>query len=338
MVLNPCVPGVRAGFPGRTLSVGRVLSDSLASSMASPLPDPSSPDADRINGAADGPPEEPAADTESVGTVLRRETHRQHVRQIRDLTLALAVAEQRERTRIAQRLHDHLQPLIHGARMWAEAGRDAATGRAAHGLEDDPLDHIIGLLDEALQATRSLTVDLHPPALRTDGLAPALEWLADHMAETHGLTIGLALDPALSVSPGNLRMVLFDAARELLFNVVKHAGVRSATLTVEVGLLPRRPEEAPAEAASVVRIEVADAGCGFDPSAVAPSAEGDARLGLASVCERIHGVGGSVDIDARPGRGTCVCLRVPLPTDGRGSDGRGSDPGRSDPRRRENGR
>ncbi len=275
--------------------------------MASPLPDPSSPDADRVNGAADGPPEEQAADTESVGTVLRRGHHRQLIRQIRDLTLALAAAEQRERCRIARLLHDHLQPLIHGARMWAETGRDAANGRPTNGRSDDalgvsdePLAHIIELLDEALQATRTLSVDLHPPVLRSDGLGPALEWLADHMAETHGLTVDLVLDPGLAVPNGDLRILLFAAVRELLFNVVKHARTRSATLT--------------AEAASVVRIEVADAGCGFDPSGGATRAETDGGLGLASVCKRIQGIGGSVRVDAAPGRGTCIGLHVPLPS------------------------
>jgi len=288
--------------------------------MASPLPDPSSPDADRVNGATDGPLEEQAADTESAGAVLRRGYHRQLIRQIRDLTLALAAAEQRERCRIARLLHDHLQPLIHSARMWAETGRDAANGRPTNGMSGEALGHVIELLDEALQATRTLSVDLHPPVLRSDGLGPALEWLADHMAETHGLTVDLVLDPGLAVPNGDLRILLFDAVRELLFNVVKHARTRAATLT--------------AEAASVVRIEVADAGCGFDPSGGATCAEIDGGLGLAGVCERIQGIGGSVRVDAAPGRGTCIGLHVPLPSPLETDD---ADPGPGTGRNHENG-
>jgi two-component system CheB/CheR fusion protein len=219
---------------------------------------------------------------------------------MRDLALALTTTEQRERARISQILHDHLQPLIHGAKMWAEVARDEPDTTPA-----DALARIVALLDEALAATRSLAVDLSPPVLHGQGLAAAYEWLADHVADRHGLQVRLALAPDLAVEPGDLRTLLFDVTRELLFNVVKHAGVDTAGLAAitkgSAGATDR-----------TVCIEVTDEGRGFDPSAIGPAPDPDGGFGLPSIRERIGLLGGTVTIDAEPGRGTRVCVRAPL--------------------------
>jgi signal transduction histidine kinase len=237
----------------------------------------------------------------------------ERTRQVRELALALTTAEQQERMRISQILHDHLQQLIHGAKMWAETGRDEPDT-----APPETLDRIIDLLDDALDTTRSLTVDLSPPVLRSDGLVAAFHWLADHVADTHGLHVLLDLDDDLVIPQDDLRTLLFDVTRELLFNVVKHADTRTATLSAQA--VGRDAEAASgllseADAGEAVVLEVADEGSGFDPSTISEASDPDGGFGLYSVRERIDLIGGRVAIDSAPGQGTRVQVAVPLPAD-----------------------
>jgi signal transduction histidine kinase len=215
-------------------------------------------------------------------------------KQVRELALALTTAEQQERSRISELLHDHLQQLIHGARIWAET-------LAQEGLEASPEapDRILDLLDEALETTRSLTVELSPPVLQEQGLPAALDWLAQHVAETHHLRLELDVSENLQVPAEDLRTLLFRSVRELVFNVVKHADVDTATLRA------RRTDAGCA-------IDVIDDGRGFDPEAVEAN-DPEGHFGLFSVHERLNLVGGHLTIDSAPGEGTHARIEVPLP-------------------------
>jgi signal transduction histidine kinase len=242
--------------------------------------------------------------------------------QVRDLAIAVTTAEQRERNRISQILHDHLQQIIHSAKMWAElAVSDPST-------REEGLPRLIELLDEAQETTRTLTVELNPPILEKEGLAPALEWLADHMAERHGLDVELDVGPSFRIPNPDLRPLLFQLTRELLFNAVKHADVDRATVHARIETLSSSaPPGIPLHTAAVgevmdetagengdappvggrVCIVVEDEGAGFDPDAT-----GENGHGLVSIRERLDLVGGTCHIDAAPGRGTRVILTAPL--------------------------
>jgi len=214
--------------------------------------------------------------------------------QVRTLAIALTTAEQRERTRISQILHDHLQQLLHGAQMWASL-------LATEDQESPPEapSRITELLRDAIETTRSLAVDLSPPVLRDEGLIPALEWLADRMHERHGLTVDLNVAQNLSVPEAELRDLLFRVTRELLFNVVKHAGVSTATVQVS-------------SATDACTVEVVDEGTGFDPSRLGTHIDSENHFGLVSARERLSLVGGDLSIDTSPGKGTRVSVQVPL--------------------------
>jgi signal transduction histidine kinase len=212
---------------------------------------------------------------------------------IRQLALALTTAEQRERARISELLHDHVQQLIHGARIWADT--------LADGLDRAPpeaLERLSTLLDEAIEATRSLSVELSPPVLQKQGLLAALDWLATHVADTHNLTLTLDLPDALKVPEEDLRTLLFRSLRELVFNVAKHAEVDTAHLRV------RRKN-------GTCVAEVWDEGAGFTPDTLDDAAPND-HFGLFSIRERIDLVGGSFSIESTPGEGTHATITVPL--------------------------
>jgi signal transduction histidine kinase len=91
-----------------------------------------------------------------------------------------------------------------------------------------------------------------------------------------------------------LRAFLFEAVNELLMNVVKHAGVDKAEV-----ILSRSDDQ--------IQLQVVDHGVGFDPAQVH-----NTSFGLFSIRERVELLGGRVEVDSTPGRGTCVRLIVPL--------------------------
>ena len=214
--------------------------------------------------------------------------------QVRSLAIELTTAEQRERTRISQILHDHLQQLLHGAQMWANlliSADDESPPEAPTRITE--------LLRDSIETTRSLAVDLSPPVLRDEGLVPALEWLADRMHERHELTVTLDVAPGLRVPETELRDLLFRVTRELLFNVVKHAEVATATVQV-------------ASTTDACTVEVVDEGTGFDPARLDTRIDSDTHFGLVSARERLSLVGGALSIDTSPGKGTRASVQVPL--------------------------
>ena len=220
---------------------------------------------------------------------------RRRAEQLMRLTSELALAEQRERERIRDLLHDHLQQYLVSAKMLLEAA-----GMRPEADQRSMIDTARLRLDEAIEAARSLSVELRPPILREGGLAAALRWLAGWMSDRHGFEVELALDDTIDARDDAVRTLVFEALRELLFNVVKHAGVKHAAL------------ELAAEDDELLRVSVVDRGRGFDAGELA-ALEGtaSARLGLFGVRERMTLLGGRFDIESEIGRGTRVTLVAP---------------------------
>ena len=224
-------------------------------------------------------------------------------REVRELAAALTLAEQAERQRIAALLHDHIQQLLFGAQFAVQSLRRLATdGRA-----ERDLDRAHDALAQSIEATRRLTLDLTPPVLDEEDYSVALRWLADHVGQFHGVAVEVASDGPVVVARREVRVLLTELVRELLFNVVKHAGVGRAR--VRVG-----------GAGGTVAVSVEDDGAGFDPAALAPGG----GFGLYSVRGRLELLGGRLDLDAAPGHGTRATIRIALDADGH-ADGRGAD-------------
>jgi len=219
------------------------------------------------------------------------------ISQLRCMALQIDEAENRERRRLADILHDDLQQLLAAANMHLEKLRGF--------VEDDQrgrLQVITDILNRAIKASRSLSHDLSPPILYRGSLNAVFEWLAAKKQDNHGLQTSIEMPPDLRIESDNLRVFLFRAVQELLFNVVKHAGVKEAALTVE----RNSPDE--------LLVTVADRGRGFDP-AMLPQVDcqaGAAGYGLMTIRERLQLLGGSLSVDSAPGRGSRFVIRLPL--------------------------
>lgn len=216
--------------------------------------------------------------------------------QLRHLATELVHAEQRERHRLAELIHDHLQQLLTAARLRLLAAR----GKAEDGELGELLSEVAEILHESIDSARSLTAELQPPVLYEEGMVPALRWLADWMGERYGLEVGLRLDESARADDERLRTLIFQSARELLFNVVKHAGVRQVMLA----LVPAGDE--------LIRLTVEDEGAGFDPDVLEGEARPLAGFGLFSIRERLKALGGNLRVKSQPGSGTRIDLFIPV--------------------------
>lgn len=213
---------------------------------------------------------------------------------LRALASELTMAEQRERRRLAQLLHDGLQQILVASRMRLSA----LTHSSAEDVRQRAAE-ISDLLSESIEMSRSLTADLFPPILHEGGLAPALEWLARRMLDKQGMEVDLNIHGHVEPSHEEINILLFQAVRELLFNAVKHSGTKSARVDM-------------VRCDHSVQVQVSDEGCGFDPSDLTiERAEGG--FGLFSIRERLKWLGGQMEIDSTPGRGSRFALRIPLP-------------------------
>jgi len=223
------------------------------------------------------------------------EVHRQ-AQQLRGLTIRLTRTEQHERKRLATILHDHIQQLIVAAQIQVNRMTRAGDSAGVHASAQS----VAAVLQDALEASRSLTVELSPPVLYESGLIGGLNWLGARMREKHGLRVRLCAIPAAEPADEEVRFLLFECARELILNVVKHAGCDRAELTLA------RP--APGE----IRLSVADNGKGFDPDGLNRQRPQEMSFGLFSIQERMAHLGGCMELASAPEQGTCVTLVVPV--------------------------
>ncbi|HEY7086720.1 MAG TPA: response regulator [Tepidisphaeraceae bacterium] len=218
--------------------------------------------------------------------------------QFRELALALAEAEAHERKRLAQLLHDDFQQLISAAKLKAGIVRRLAASdeRVRAGAQQ-----IEQLLETTISASRSLISELSPPVLYDGGLVPAIEALARALQRQHEpLRIATRCDPRAEPEAEQVRVLLFEAVRELLHNVIRHSGATFASVTT--GL--RRSD-------GQIQIEVLDDGGGFDPTEL-PSATAPKRpFGLVEIRERLRWLGGAIEVTSLIGKGTRVRLTVP---------------------------
>jgi PAS domain S-box-containing protein len=211
--------------------------------------------------------------------------------QLQALAVELIEAEEQERRRIADLLHDDLQQLLASARFLLQA--------IVESLPHVPeLGDVERMLTESIRASRALSHELSPSVLHQSGLAAALQWVSLQMRELFGLEVLLDIEPAKEVNNTYLKVFLFRAAKELLFNIVKHAGVKNARIAFSC-------------TDNELSMTVIDQGKGFDPL-ILENPPPQLGLGLLSLRERAGYMGGRLTLDSAPGKGSRVSLRVPL--------------------------
>jgi len=221
----------------------------------------------------------------------RSELAEARARQLQTLAVELIEAEERERRRVAELLHEDLQQILAAARMQLLASSENLSPTSM-------LANVARLLEESIDRARRLSHELSPAVLHYSGLPSVLEWLASQMKEQFGLQVELDVGAAGRSESEPLKVFIFRAVQELLFNVVKHADVKSARVVVS-------------GSNGVLAVTVSDKGRGFNPERL-NSSNKRTGLGLLSLRERASYIGGGLAIESTPGAGSRFTLTVPL--------------------------
>jgi PAS domain S-box-containing protein len=221
--------------------------------------------------------------------------------EVRQLASDLINASQQERQRLSRVLHDDLQQRAYAILMQLSFLRNEfpsenySAREGASAIEKE--------LAEIVKITRNLSIDLSPPILPGEGLSHAIEWLAARMREQYGLPVELQADGHFVILDEKLHVFLFNCIRELLFNVVKHAGASRAV--VKLAWVDHH-----------LQIEVRDDGKGFPVSTpgeeVSKQDDLPRSLGLPTIRHQLSLFGGVIGINSKPGDGTQAILIVPI--------------------------
>jgi two-component system CheB/CheR fusion protein len=213
----------------------------------------------------------------------------ERTREVRQLANELVNVEQSVRERVAHLLHDDLQQRLVAAKIQLSTMQ-------LKGSDLDESMEVGEILDQSIYLTRNLAVELSPPVLENSGMQEMLAWLAQHMANTYQLKVDIEADEKPPAANREIQLLIYNVVRELLFNVVKHAGVQEATITV-------------GEEEDGVTIRVSDQGVGFDPAILSGVIAGG--FGLRNIRERLRFFGGRIEIDSHPDAGTRCTLFLP---------------------------
>jgi len=217
-------------------------------------------------------------------------------KRLRDLTLQMALTEERERRRIAVELHEQVTQNLILFKIQIGSLREKNPPAEL----TKPVDEIYEHLDQIIQNMRSLTFDLGSPTLYELGLEAAVrEWLNEEFQQKHGIKTEFENDAHPKILDKEIAVLLYQAVRELLVNVVKHAQAQH----VRVSICTDKGN---------IRISVADDGAGFDPSVGDFGLSQKGGFGLFSIRERLSYFGGSVEIKSETGRGTRITLATPM--------------------------
>ncbi len=228
------------------------------------------------------------------GTVTDVEALTALAAQTRALASRLATAEHEERERVALILHDDLQQQLYGLGMTLQILRTPSSDEEARILRDQADE----ILESATKLTRSLAVDLSPPVLASLNVNDLLVSLARLENKRYRLEIEIDVEGGLEIQLYETRVLLYNALRELLFNVAKHANTRIVRMRAW-------------EDGDCVVVRVEDDGVGFDAEAFERAPNARDSFGIPHLRERIELLGGHLKIESAPGEGTRVTITLP---------------------------
>jgi len=211
---------------------------------------------------------------------------------LRALSARLLELQDQERRKFSRELHDSLGQYLVGVKMNLTM---LANSIPANNLVSESM----GLLDEAMTETRTISHLLHPPLLDETGFASAARWYVEGFAKRSGIPTSLDLPEDLGRLPEALELALFRVLQESLTNVHRH----SKSPKADVSLRVFRNE---------VVLRIRDYGKGIPPEVLGRFRRNRAHggVGLAGMRERIHELGGQLDMES-DGDGTQILVRMP---------------------------
>ena len=212
---------------------------------------------------------------------------------LRALAFDLSATEERERRRLSMYLHDSIGQTLAFCKIKLQSfQRSSRRARS-----DNRLREIQDMIEKSISDTRKLTLELSPPILHELGLVPAIEWLCKRFQGEHKIQFSLNADSQPLSIHQDLSNLLFHATREVIVNIIKHADATNAMISVH-------------QDRDRICVEIRDDGCGFDAQRIQDNVKQHDAFGLFSVRERLHSLGGRMEIVSQRGSGTNVKLII----------------------------
>jgi PAS domain S-box-containing protein len=219
---------------------------------------------------------------------------KQSEEQLRRLAEHLESAREQERVSVARAIHDELGQQLTALKLdlsWTRKRLPESDGKLV-----DKTGAMVKLIDQAIETVQRVCLGLRPSLLDTLGLAAAIEWLVEDLAERSSIEINLEIEPAEPELDERLTVTLFRILQESLNNVIRHASASQVT----VSLLCSDGE---------VELRVRDDGVGISAEQV----EAADSIGIIGMQERVRALGGEIKIQGYPDIGTSVMVCIPIP-------------------------
>ncbi len=210
------------------------------------------------------------------------------------------LTESRERAVLARELHDEFGQLLTAAKLnasWLKSVNLTDMSAAGRSQFTDKAEDLVKVLDDAIRGIRQVATRLRPAVLDHLGLIPAIESLVETFEKRTGVPCHVSIEQAVRTMTfdADERVTLYRITQELLTNVVKHAQATSVALGLTVD-------------GDRVVLDVQDNGRGLGPA----EPEHAGAWGLKGIRERTELLGGSLDVQSHPGKGTRIRVVLPM--------------------------
>jgi len=225
-----------------------------------------------------------------------REAQAEELRAREEFARKLIEAQENERHRLAAELHDSLGQNLSVIKSRTLLASEIAEIPAAVAGHLEAIDRVVGA---AIAEARSLAHNLRPPHIDDVGLTESLRALVAEVSQASKIHLEPRLENVDDLFKGPEATHFFRIVQEALNNLVKHSRATNATVALERDV-------------RWVSLEIVDNGVGFDPAV----SGGKSGLGLTSMRERAHILGGTISVQSEPANGTCLTLAVPIAEEG----------------------
>jgi PAS domain S-box-containing protein len=237
-------------------------------------------------------------DGAAVGVVVTDMTEaRRNEEMLRALTRRVVQAQEAERGRLSFELHDRVTQMLCVVLLRSQAladglsARDGPAKRAALGLRE--------MLGKTAEEVERISRVLRPGVLDQLGLVAVLRSTSKEFAERTGVAVEPAFEELTARLPADAELALYRVLQEVLKNVEQHARARRVAVRLtQSGLF--------------VEMSITDDGIGFDPLRRRTGRKATRGLGLLGMGERVAYVGGALDVESAPGKGTTIRARIPF--------------------------
>ncbi len=214
------------------------------------------------------------------------------------------MSEERQRREIATVLHDNIgQDLALSMLKLDTLKKSVSSKDIVAGLSE-----VNKIIEKTIQDTRTLSFDLSSPVLYRFGFVRAIEqWISEQVRKKHGIKTRFVKGRKVKQLDEEISVVLYQATREVLINVIKHAHAKSVEVSVN-------------QIDGKIEVIVEDDGVGFAISGIGQFIQKSGGFGLFNIRERLNYFGGDIRIESKPENGTRVVLAIPAKIEKNGGD------------------